>query len=152
MVKKIIYSNPVSDSYSLQGFSSYDIIWIVEEDFLLLKKYLDQIFDQLPQNIPKLGLVTKNGEEMRQKMTFKKYSLFDIINLKNVPIPERKNLITEKCYSYMLNPTLGLTPEFVQQNRLTDIALGYYGLGMLGVLGLGYLSYKYLYRRIKVNE
>ena len=34
------------------------MIWIIEKDFLLLKKILDKSFDNLPNNIPKLAIVT----------------------------------------------------------------------------------------------
>lgn len=63
ILKKIVFTKKTSETYSLLNFSSYDVIWIIEKDFLLLKKYLDLIFCDLPSNIPKLAIVTQNGEE-----------------------------------------------------------------------------------------
>lgn len=85
ILKKIIFEE--NSYYSLQNFSSYDLIWIIEKDYLLLKKYLEEIYQHLPQNIPKMALITHNGKEHSQKSHFKKYSLFDMIDLKDIKDP-----------------------------------------------------------------
>lgn len=128
------------------------MIWIVEKDYLLLKKYLESIYEDLPKNIPKLGLVTENGNEQRQKTTFKKYSLFDIINLNDQSSVEVKDAICSQCYYFLSNPQLGLTQEFILENKPQGLRLQDYLLLTVGVAGVSYLLYYVLSKKGKLER
>ena len=144
IIKKLDFEKVIENTYSLLNFTSYDMIWIIEKDFLKLKKTFDKIFNNIPKNIPKLALLTKNGMEVQQKLVFKKYGISYIIKIHKKITKEKKEEIYNKSFGLLKNPSLGLTEEFVKEHKV-PISNTFVGIIVLASIGIaGYLTYKYL--------
>jgi len=65
----------------LLNFSSYDLIWIVEKNYLILKNTMNKIYKHLPINIPKMGIVIQNGQDQVSSLTFKRFDVKVILKL-----------------------------------------------------------------------
>lgn len=143
IIKKLDFEKVIKNNYSLLNFTSYDMIWIFEKDFLKLKKTFDKIFNNMPKNIPKLALLTKNGMEVKQKLVFKKYGISFIIKIHELT-NEKKEEIFDKSFQLLKNPYLGLTEEFVEEHKvpLSNFNKGLLTLGAcLAIGGIFYFKY-----------
>lgn len=148
IAKFFTYNSFVKGDYSLKNFSSYDLIWLVENDIVSLKKRLSKCAGRLPHDIPKLAILQNNEIEASKSFVARNYGISVFIALYRSALndidKDKRRDIMAASFDMLRNPETGLTEEFAALYESKQGPGFYLGVGLLVVFcaGLGY----YLYR------
>lgn len=136
ILKVLNYEDVAKGRYSMNGSSTFDVMWIVEKDMDSLQKTLLEVFHLLPPYIPKMLILADSQEKisvaiMRDNYgltVFKEHSM-----TKGDLIDKDRKEILEKSLILIKNPELGLSQEFVRKNALKGHGI-YWILGISSIL------------------